>query len=64
MPGVTLFGPGADAPLPWVPAEEVRTLHQWVTKEAYEASAASIRGGDETMDEFGEGLEHYFKEVN
>ena len=55
---VTLFGPGADVPLPWVPAGEVRTLHQWVSKEAYEASAPSIRDGDESTDVFGE-PEHF-----
>jgi len=58
---VTLFGPGADAPLPWVPAEEVRTVHQWVSKEAFEASVSAIRGGDETTDSFGT-PQTYFKE--
>lgn len=57
---VTLFGPGADVPLPWVPAEEVRTLHQWVSKEAYDSAQDSIRGGDETADWFG-GPQHFTK---
>ena len=57
---VTLFGPGADAPLPWVGDTEVRTVHQWVSKEGYEAAKGEIRDGDESTDTFDEPT-HMFK---